>query len=100
MMINQLFPYPYVYGLLLCKQNLFCNVVTKKKKSPKTTNSNKKRMMGSDLSCFPRHEMSFQAERTLAEVKVEAVCKHLAALSKAGKQDDVILVPRVTGIPQ
>lgn len=44
--------------------------------------------------------MSFQAEITLSEVKVEVVCKHLAALSKAGKQDDVILVLQVTGIPQ
>lgn len=44
--------------------------------------------------------MSFQEEMTLSEVKLEAVCKHLVALSKAGKQDDVILVPHVTRIPQ
>lgn len=56
--------------------------------------------MHSDVSCLPRHKMSFQAEITLSEVKVEVVCKHLAALSKAGKQDDVILVLQVTGIPQ
>lgn len=71
-----------------------------KKKSLKPTTSNKKRIMHSDVSCLPRHKMSFQAEITLSEVKVEVVCKHLAALSKAGKQDDVILVLQVTGIPQ
>lgn len=36
---------------------------------------------------------------TWSGVEVEAVCKHLAALSKAEKQGDVVLVPRVTGIP-
>lgn len=59
-----------------------------------------KRLMGSDVSCFPRHNMSFQAERTLSEVKVEAACKLLSTLSKAGKHDDEILVSHVTGIPQ
>lgn len=41
--------------------------------------------------------MNFQ---TVSEVKVEVVCKPLAALPAAGKQHDVILVLSVTGIPQ
>lgn len=56
-------------------------------------------MMCSYVSCFPRQETSFQAAMTWSGVEVEAVCKHLAALSKAEKQGDVVLVLRVTGIP-
>lgn len=38
--------------------------------------------------------------QTVPEVKVEVVCKHLAALSEAGKQHNVILVLGVTGFSQ
>lgn len=71
-----------------------------KKKIPQNHHQQQKRDDGFRCELFPRHEMSFQAEMTLSEVKVEAVYKHLAALSKAGKRDDVILVLHVTGIPQ